>query len=243
MHLIRVWASNNSLCRLTFGLRKSPKATTFVTSRMRKRNLNAYQKSLREEHSFSFYPGLLCLAGSVIFMTVSCFLYWPEPEVAFLTDNSPVAWLSSAQLWAMALLALRLWRESVLPRALCIWLNIAMMEMAFDEQFMLHEHWKYGCKQWLTACSIGWVTELPMILVGVLGVVTAAWIHYSLANRVARIQLWLAVGIGIFALYLRFTQHPIELLPYKAALLVTAEALFAGMLLGLGRLHPQLCAE
>jgi len=160
--------------------------------------------------------------------------------VAFRTDDSPVAWLSGAQLWAMALLALRLWQESsVLPRSLCLWLFVAMTEMSFDEQFMLHEHWKYGCIQWLSLCRIGWITELPMILVGVLGVMTGIWLHRSLSDRLAQVQMWLSVGIGIFALILRFTHHPIELLPYKAAILVIAEALFAGMLLGLGRLAQQ----
>ena len=166
-----------------------------------------------EKYSFSPYPGLLCLAGSVLFMALSFLFYYPSPEVAFRTDDSPFAWLSGAQLWAMALLALRLWRESVLPRSLCLWLFVAMTEMAFDEQFMLHEHWKYGCIEWLSLCRIGWITELPMILVGVLGVISGIWLHRSLSDRLAQVQMWLSVGTGIFALYLRFTRHPVELLP------------------------------
>lgn len=178
-------------------------------------------------------PGLIYLAGSVLFMLIAAALYWPTPEVAFRTDDSPVAWLSSAQLWATALLVMRLWNDSKLPRALCLWLAVAMMGMAFDEQFMLHEHWKYGCLEWTRACRFGWVTELSMLLVGGLGIVTGLWLHRSVSERILRTLLWLAISVGIFAVYLRFTQRPVDLLPYKAALLVIAEALFAAFLLAM----------
>jgi hypothetical protein len=197
--------------------------------------LNASHNTAKKENSFSLLPGILCLIGAALFLAVSALLYWPTPEVAFRTDDSPAAWLSSAQLWAMALLALRLFQERTLPRGLCLWLCAAMMGMSFDEQFMFHEHWKYNCINWWDACRIGWITELPMLLVALFGMATALWLHRSLADRRARIQMWLAIGVGLFAMFLRFTQHPIDLLPYKAALLVLAEALFAGLFLGLKR--------
>ena len=71
-----------------------------------------------------------------------------------------------------------------------------------------------------------------MLLVALLGSVTVVWLHRQLRSRTARILLWLALGVGLFALLLRFTEQPVDLLPYKAALLVLAEALFAGLLLG-----------
>ncbi|WP_374351550.1 hypothetical protein [Chitinimonas sp.] len=183
----------------------------------------------------SLLPGLLSLLAACVFMLVAAALYWPTPEAAFRTDDSPVAWLSSAQLWAMAILCLRLWQERALPRLLCLWLALAMMAMAFDEQFMLHEHWKYQCIDWLDACRHGWVTELPMLLVAVLGTLSGVQLHRALRNPCLSAQLGLAILCGLFALYLRFTQQPAELLPYKAALLVIAEALFLGCLLGLRR--------
>jgi hypothetical protein len=183
--------------------------------------------------SFSLAPGALLLTGSALFLLVAAILYWPAPEVAFRTDDSPAAWLSSAQLWAAAVLALRLWRERALPAALSLWLCAALMEMAFDEQFMLHEHWKYGCAQWFDACRHAWVTELPMLLVGILGLATVLWLQRGLPTRGARILLWLALGVGLFALVLRFTGRPEGLLAYKAAFLVLAEALFVGTLLGI----------
>ncbi|MFP5391364.1 MAG: hypothetical protein ACLGI6_07450 [Gammaproteobacteria bacterium] len=174
---------------------------------------------------------MLSLVAALAFLALSSLLYWPTPEVAFRTDESPAAWLSSAQLWAMALLSLRLWGDGVLPRALCLWLGVAMMGMAFDEQFMLHEHWKYGCVDWFESCRMAWVTELPMLLVAAGGAATVLWLHRCLPSGLARGQLWLALAVGLFALYMRFFGH--ALLPYKAAFLVLAQALFAGLLLGL----------
>lgn len=166
-------------------------------------------------------------------MLVAAWLYWPTPEVAFRTDESPVAWLSSAQLWGLALLATRLWRDSPLPRGLCLWLAAAMAALAFDEQFMLHEQWKHSCSDWIRFCRFEWMRELPMYLVGSLGTVTGVIVGRHLPKGPLRGVLGLAVAVGIFALYLRFAQQPLDLLPYKAALLVISEALFAGVLLGL----------
>jgi len=185
--------------------------------------------------AFDVTPCILLLLASALFLGTAAWLYWPAPEMAFRTDDSPAAWLSSAQLWGMALIALRLFRERALPPVLCLWLGAAMVAMSFDEQFMLHEHWKYECVQWFAACRHAWVTELPMLLVAVLGLATVFWLHRCLQARSARVLLWAAVGVGLFALLLRFTQQPADLLPYKAALLVLAEALFAGVLLGVTR--------
>ncbi|MBC3875185.1 hypothetical protein [Undibacterium flavidum] len=178
-------------------------------------------------------PLSMSLGAAVIFMLCSFAFYWPSPEIAFRTDDSPVAWLSSAQLWAMAILLLRLWQEKALPRLMCIWLCLAMLGMAFDEQFMLHEHWKYHCVEWMAACSYNWMKELPMLLVGLGGGVTGLILHRYFKHKNQRRLLWSAIAVGIFALYLRFMQQPADLLPYKAALLVLAEALFMGLLFSL----------
>lgn len=189
----------------------------------------------RATAAFSVVPCNLLLFASALFLATAAWLYWPSPEMAFRTDDSPAAWLSSAQLWGTALIALRLFRERALPQALCLWLCAAMVEMSFDEQFMLHEHWKYECVQWFAACRHAWVTELPMLLVAVLGLATVVWLHRCLHARSARVLLWASIGAGLFALLLRFTQQPADVLPYKAAFLVLAEALFAGVLLGVTR--------
>ena len=178
-------------------------------------------------------PVAISLSAAIIFMLLSFLFYWPSPEIAFRTDDSPVAWLSSAQLWAMAIFSLRLYQERALPRYLSAWLAIAMLIMAFDEQFMLHEHWKYHCMEWTDACSIQWVRELPMIMVALGGSATGILLHRCLSQKLARGFLWLAIAVGLFAINLRFVQEPAALLPYKAALLVLAEALFIGLMFSL----------
>jgi hypothetical protein len=186
------------------------------------------------EFSFALWPAVLCLAGATLFMLVATATYWPNPEIAFLSDQSPVSWLSSAQLWAIALLALRLGVDRTLPIAASVWLGLAMMILAFDEQFMLHEHWKYGCAQWLDACQNHWITELPIVLVGVVGAATLAWLYSLLNTRSARVLLACSLGIGILTIIVDLFRWPSIFVTAEEGLEVLAESLFAGVLLGLG---------
>ena len=48
------------------------------------------------------------------------------PEAAFRSDNSPVSWLSSAQLWALAFVSLQLGSQRLLRPGLAAWLALAM---------------------------------------------------------------------------------------------------------------------
>ena len=149
---------------------------------------------------YLLWPAVCYFAVAMLFMLVAAMLYWPAPEVAFLSDNSPVSWLSSAQLWALALLSLRLTMERSLPFALGLWLCAAMIVLAFDEQFMLHELWKYGCLNWWDACRHRWATEAPMLLVGMAGMATAVWLHVALRSRTARILLWCSLAVAGLAI-------------------------------------------
>ena len=173
------------------------------------------------------------LAGAVLFMALAVAWYWPTPELAFVSDNSPVSWLSSAQLWAVAFVALRLGAERSLPALTAAWLGGAMMLLACDEQFMLHEHWKYGCHQWLDACRAHhWVTELPILAVAIAGSATIARLHYLLRDRACRLWLWSSLAVGGLAILLDLTGWPPQLARMEEALEVVSEALFAGALLG-----------
>ncbi len=162
------------------------------------------------------------------------------PEQAFRSDASHMAWLSSAHLWALCVMSIRLVSERVLSLRLGLWLCGAMAWMAFDEQFMLHELWKYGCTDWLTMCRFGWVTELPMLLVGLLGVATGVWLHVALAGTGARPQLWAAIATGVCALAVDLGGAPAALVLYEEGLEVLAEALFLGLLLGMRRASPPI---
>lgn len=171
-------------------------------------------------------------------MLVAATLYWPVPEVAFMSDNSPVSWLSSAQLWAIALLSLRLAVDRSLPLSLGLWLSAAMVMLAFDEQFMLHEHWKYGCINWWNACRYRWLTEAPTLLVGLVGIASAVWLHLSLPSRMARMLLWFSLGTGGLAIVVDLFGWPHSLVRFEEGLEVIAESLFAGILLGI-RAQPR----
>lgn len=171
-------------------------------------------------------------------MGAAALTYAPMAEVAFRSDGSPVAWLSSAQLWALGLLCLQLGGQRLLPRALAAWLALAMALMAFDEQFMWHEQWKHGCPLGPGWCAHGWVRELPMALVALLGVGSAGWLHRSLPTRPARATLWAAIAMGLWALLLDQTEAPAALAPYEEGFEVLAEALFGAALLGLTCIRP-----
>jgi hypothetical protein len=185
------------------------------------------------ERNHSLRPMVVYLPLIFLFMAFATVLNWPMPELVFRSDNSPVSWLSSAQLWTMAVLAIRLSFDRALPLLLGLWLAIAMAGMAFDEQFMFHEQWKYGCTDWFALCRFSWVREFPMLMVGVVGFLTALWLHSSVPPGGARWQLWIAIGIGLFALSLDLLHFSNEFLPYEEGFEVLAEAFYVSFLLGL----------
>jgi hypothetical protein len=178
-------------------------------------------------------PGAVALAAALAFMAVAAAAYAPLPELAFRSDHSPVSWLSSAQLWGLALLSVQLGSQRLLPRALATWLALALLLLAFDEQFLWHEQWKHGCPLGPAWCAQGWLRELPMLLVGLFGAATAWWLQRSLPGGAARATLWAALAVGGLALVLDQTEAPAWLAPGEEAFEVLAEALFGAALLGL----------
>lgn len=181
----------------------------------------------------NLWPMIIYLPIIALFMSLAVALYWPLPELAFRSDNSPVSWMSSAQLWTLAVIAIRLTFDRALPRSLGVWLVIAMAAMAFDEQFMFHERWKYSCADWFELCRFSWVRELPMLMVGIGGFVTALWLHANVNIGWARVQLWIAIGIGLFALSMDLLHFSNDLAAYEEGFEVLAEACFVSFLLGL----------
>lgn len=110
---------------------------------------------------------------------------------------------------------------------------LAMAGMALDEQFLLHEWWKFGCENWWSACKWQLVRELPMLAVGGFGVATAFWIQREIQHGTARTVLWLAIFTGLLALTLDQLEKPVFLAAYEEGFEVMAEALFIAVLLGL----------
>ncbi|MNV51440.1 hypothetical protein D3C71_1434910 [compost metagenome] len=176
------------------------------------------------------------------FLLLSAALFAPSWERAFRSDASPAAWLSSALLLTLAITALRLTAERALPRMLGIWLVLAFGALALDEQFMLHELWKFRCHEWTDACRWSAVREAPLLTVAVVGVFTLAWLHRALSHRSTCGLLWAGFAVGLAAIavdqwpevysqWLWLPQLPPLLATLEEALEVVAEALVLAALL------------
>lgn len=174
---------------------------------------------------------LMPLVLAIILIGIFMALRWPFWEQSLMSDQSPAAWLSSAQLLALAFLACRLGLDHTLEPGLSMWLTLAMAMLAFDEQFMLHEYWKYGCPNWIAACNHSWVRELPMMCVALFGAITLTYLAWSVHDRLFRRILYASLGVGLLALFIDLFSVPVFLTPFEEALEVFSEALFIGALL------------
>lgn len=140
------------------------------------------------------------LLGVAAYLLLSAWMLAPAWERAFRSDASPVAWLSSALLLTLSITALRLVGERALPALLGAWLTLAFAVLALDEQFMLHELWKFRCHEWTTACQYSTVREAPMLAVAVIGLFTLAWLHRALLHPGTRALLWAGLAVGWLAI-------------------------------------------
>lgn len=176
------------------------------------------------------------------FLLISVWMYAPQWERAFRSDGSPVSWLSSALLLALSITALRMVGDRALPRRLGAWLALAFFVLALDEQFMLHELWKFRCQEWTDACRWAPVREAPMLAVAMVGLFTMAWLHHALWHNGTRALLWagltlgwLAIGVDqwpeVQARWPSLPELPSLLATLEEGLEVMAEALVLGALL------------
>ena len=131
------------------------------------------------------------LAAVLGYLLLSAWMLAPAWERAFRSDGSPLAWLSSALLLTLSITALRL---------LGAWLAVAFLALALDEQFMLHELWKFRCHEWTTACQHSAVREAPILAVAVVGLLTLAWLHRALLHPGSRALLWASLAVGWLAI-------------------------------------------
>lgn len=185
-------------------------------------------------------PALLCAVLG--FLLLSAWIFAPGWERAFRSDSSPVAWLSGALLLTLSITALRLTAERGLPRPLGVWLVLAFAALALDEQFMLHELWKFRCHEWTDACRWAAVREAPMLAVAVVGLITLAWLHRALLHTGTRALLWAGLTVGWLAIgvdqwpevqahWRSLPELPPLLATLEEGLEVVAEALVLGALL------------
>lgn len=189
-------------------------------------------------HAFHPLPALSIPLLALAFIAVAAALAAPDWEAAFRSDESPVSWLSGVLLAANAALCARLGVEGRLPPWLALTAAPGLAWLAVDEQFLLHEHWKYGCADWLAVCRDAFaghagIRELPTVLVGVIGLPVVIGLGRCLPGPAARL-LALAWVIGAFALGVDLVQPAGILGTLEEAWEVLAESLFLGALLGVG---------
>lgn len=180
---------------------------------------------------------LAVVAAACTFMLLSAWVFYPGWERAFRSDASPVSWLSSALLLTLAVMSLRLLVDGGLPRWLGGWLALAMFVLALDEQFMLHELWKYRCHELTALCKMAWVRELPMLMVAFVGAVTAVLLHRALPARLARGLLWVGISIGLWAIFVDQLPMPYPIVELEEAFEVLAESLVLAALLTVPPAH------
>lgn len=180
-------------------------------------------------------PLLVCTVTSIVVLLYCVASAWqamPIWEAAFRSDASAVSWLSSALLLANAAMALRLGLDRSLPMRLATWLSIAIFVLALDEQFMFHERWKFSCASLFEVCrSAPWVREAPIPMVGIVGLLTAAWLHSHLPRGHARWCLWASLSVGVWAIVVDQVAVPPMIAALEEGFEVLSEAIFLGVLL------------
>ncbi|RMA59988.1 hypothetical protein C8C96_1002 [Acidovorax sp. 100] len=167
-----------------------------------------------------------------------------------LVDRHPTPHTGVAPALLMAVLGFLLFSgwmyapqwDRALPQRLGTWLALSFFVLALDEQFMLHELWKFRCHEWTDACRWSAVREAPMLAVAVVGLLTMAWLHRALWHPGTRALLWAGLAVGWLAIgvdqwpevqacWPRLPDLPSLLATLEEGLEVVAEALVLGALL------------
>lgn len=138
------------------------------------------------------------------------FRYWPDLQLAYATEEAPLAWLQSSLIFGCAITcALRATLPQRAPRDSWLWpaMALALVVAALDERFMLHE----AIQDWLrydvlddapwAARAVGAVT-LVYALAGVAVLITLK--KAALAPAFHWIRLAVSVGFAAVALDIAF---------------------------------------
>jgi hypothetical protein len=172
------------------------------------------------------------LGAVAAFVAISVSTEWPWWEYAFMSDNSPVAWLSSALLVANAAIALNLAVSRGLPAGPGYMLAAALAMLACDEQFQLHERLKFSI-------GGGAAGNAPAWLVGIGGLACLVVLMRIVTSRAARVLIATGVAIGIFALWVDLGTPPAMLARSEELYEVLAESVFLCGLLEISRSQVQ----
>lgn len=170
---------------------------------------------------------------AIIFILLSTFQARPFWQQAFRSDHSTISWLSSAQLWSIALVTLLLAKDQRIPLLLGSWFFVSVLLMAMDEQFQFHEQWKYGCAEWVNWCGSVWAKELPIFSVALLGSISSYYLYRHCKMVLSKALLITAIMLGLLAIGVDLGLAPGSLNIFEEALEVMAEAFWLSCLFSL----------
>jgi hypothetical protein len=173
----------------------------------------------------------LIMGAITLFMVAAVWADWPWWEYAFLSDDTPVSWLSSALLISTATAALMLTLSRSLTPTVGCCLTTALAFLSLDEQFLFHERWKEAVG--------GFLGNLPTATVGIGGVAFVAHFFRSTRSNPARYLLAGGVIVGLFALWVDLGDPPKFLARTEEGFEVLAEGFFLCGLLERFRVHVQ----
>ena len=175
-------------------------------------------------------------------MIVAAWMAQPWWEYAFLSDDSPVSWLSSALLMGNAVLVFKLTLDDALPRWLGYGSTCALLLLTVDEQFMLHERYKHMRLLQLSSSHTvpaGWIADVPILLLALGGVAFAWMFSRAVPGRAAKNLIYVAVVLGVFAVWIDVGHPPTWLARLEEAYEVLAESLFLSGLLAVRSVQVQ----
>lgn len=167
------------------------------------------------------------------FMVLAAWQSQPWWDHAFRSDGSPVAWLSSALLAANGAVALKLTLDGSLPGRRGGLLAAALGLAALDEQFLLHERFKYSAATLRLAEDPRWrwIGELPMLMVGIVGIAFVWAFTRTVRQKAAGRLMLAALATGLIALWVDLGSAPHWLRRLEEGVEVVAETLFLCALL------------
>lgn len=182
-----------------------------------------------------------CYFTPVIFalLMIGCstWLRWPLWESAYFSDGSPLSWLTSVQIYSASILTVQLLINRKISVNLALWMIFSMSYLCLDEQFMLHEQWKYGCYTLTSFCKYTLIREMASLLIVCLGLPTLYLLYQRSNHLLPRRLLLTSAVVAVFSSVVDLVPEFSLFLPIEEGLEVISSAFFLSSLLQIGQVN------
>jgi hypothetical protein len=154
-------------------------------------------------------------------------LNWPWLELAFATEDAPIAWLQSTVLAASAIVCVA--HGATRSRGTLGWSfsALGLFALALDERFMGHER----LKEWMWLSIFHgdvqrlWIWgDAPILANGAIALAAAVWIARQTRSLAAVIWLGIAATLGAIALAMDLATTSIVVQIWEELIELTAES-------------------